>query len=379
MTRLLSVISCLFLTGLAPWLQATEFQVNNLSQHRRLAPISISADGKRFIVADTSQTFVPWGFNYLGVFGGLAEEEWHTDSGWARIERDFHVMKGLGANVVRWHLQFPTYMLGPDQVDSSQLDRLRKLLALAHQTGLYLDLTGLNLFRKERIPAWYDALSEEERWSVQARFWEAIASTCAGDSAVFCYDLMNEPVIGAPSDKEHPWVTGYLGGFYFVQRISHNRSQCPQVEVAAAWVNQLAAAIRKQDKRTLITVGVIPWSFVWRGAKPIFYSEMTNKSLDFVSIHVYPKSGNLSNELEALKAYAVGKPIIIEEIFPLECSIKELDQFIDSARSDVVGWVSHYFGHSIEEHRQGAGPAGALVAEFLEYWSRKYRDLAAQQ
>ncbi|GIW91291.1 MAG: hypothetical protein KatS3mg109_1723 [Pirellulaceae bacterium] len=367
-------LATLFMTAREVLAQASQ----GGTDENRLPAIKVSEDGKGFVVEGTSRPFVPWGFNYLGVFGKLAEEQWHTEEGWQRIERDFRLMKQLGANVVRWHLQFPTYMSGPRQANPDQLKRLRKLLVLARQTGLYLDLTGLNLFRKEAIPAWYDAMSEEERWETQAYFWEVIARTCAGDSAVFCYDLTNEPVVVAAKEGEHPWVAGELGGLYFVQRISHNRQQRPQSEIAAAWANRLSTAIRQQDKRTLITVGVIPWSFVWKGAKPVFYTEATRDSLDFVSIHVYPKSGNLANELEALKAYDVGKPLVIEEIFPLECSIQELDQFIDAARPQVSGWISHFFGYSIEEHRGGAEPAGPLVAEFLQFWSRKKKDVVPQ-
>src|SRR6185436_8973787 len=127
--------------------------------------------------------------NYLGLHGQLAEEDWHTPAGWTRIETDFREMKKLGASVVRWHLQFETFMAAPDRSKPEALALLKKLLALAHDTGLYLDLTGLNCYRLKRIPAWYDALSESDRWSAQAAFWEAIALTCANRPEVFCYDL----------------------------------------------------------------------------------------------------------------------------------------------------------------------------------------------
>ncbi len=86
-------------------------------------------------------------------------------------------MRNLGANVVRVHLRFGTYMKGPDEVDSAELARLKKMLELARENHLYLDITGLSLYRLEVIPNWYDAMDEAERWPVQARFWEAIAGT----------------------------------------------------------------------------------------------------------------------------------------------------------------------------------------------------------
>jgi hypothetical protein len=367
-----------FLVASVTWGTALAWAFKDPGQERNerqasgvLPPVRVSPDGSRFVVGPTEELFLPWGFNYLGKFGELAEESWHTPEGWQRLVDDFKQMKALGANVVRWHLQFPTYMQGPDAIDEAALQQLKSLLALAQDTGLYLDLTGLNLYRKAKVPAWYDQLQEPARWEVQAKFWKAIARVAAGNSAVFCYDLVNEPVIGEPREGEHPWILGELGGFYFVQRIAYNRARRPAEEVAAEWLRLLRAAIREEDQRTLITVGVIPWAFVWKGARPIFYSPAGLPYLDFVSIHVYPRSGRLKEELEALAVYDLGKPLVIEEIFPLACSIEELDEFIDAASGRVDGWISHYFGHSPDEHRKRAEPAGELTARFLEYWRAK--------
>jgi Cellulase (glycosyl hydrolase family 5) len=346
-----------------------------------LPRIRVSGDKKSFVLGASDKRFVPWGFNYLGQFEHLAEEEWETDEGWKRIENDFAQMKKLGANVVRWHLQFETYMEGPEKVKAESLARLKKVLGVARAAGLYLDLTGLGCHRLKRSPAWYDVLSEEERWKAQARFWDAIAETCAGDSSagdsvVFCYDLMNEPVITESKEGEHRWLTGELGGFHFVQRISHKPAGRDSKEIAEAWVKSLVEPIRRRDQETLVTVGVIPWAFVWPNAKPIFYSPEVAKHLDFASIHVYPKSGELEKELKALAVYDVGMPLVIEEIFPMTCSTKELDAFIDAASPRVDGWVAHYFGFTAAEHRNEGTIAGAMKGEFLEYWGRKGREMS---
>ena len=37
----------------------------------------------------------------------------------------------------------------------------------------------------------------------------------------------------------------------------------------------------------------------------------------------------------------------------------------------VDGWMSHYFGNSIEAHDAGATPNGKQGAEFLRYWRKK--------
>ncbi len=334
-----------------------------------IEPIRVSEDGTHFILKKSGTRFTPWGFNYLGEFGTVFEEYWAEK--WTAIDEDFREMRKLGANVIRVHLQLTTYMAGPDKTKPEELARLRRLLDLARDHGLYLDLTGLGCYRLAQVPKWLDALSESERWATQARFWEAIAETCKSHPAVFCYDLINEPIVTAAKDGEHPWLTGEMGGFHFVQRITNQLSKRTQAEIAAAWVAQMAGVIRKADPEGLITVGVIPWAQIWPNAKPIFYSPAAAKHLDFVSVHFYPQKGKVREALAALKVYDIGKPLVVEETFPLSCSLSELEEFISSADGIAEGWISHYFGKSIADYRKETDLNSALIAQFLEFWKAK--------
>jgi len=333
-----------------------------------IEPVRISADGTHFVLKDSGKRFTPWGFNYLGEFGTILEEYWADK--WPAIEEDFREMKKLGANVIRVHLQLPTYMAAPDRMRPEALKRLRRLLDLARDTGLYLDLTGLGLYRIKDVPPWLDALDEAGRWKAQACFWREIARACKGHPAVFCYDLMNEPVITEPKPGEPAWLTGELEGFYFVQRIAKEIKGRTQVEIAAAWVKQMTQAIRKADADTLITVGVIPWAQIWPNAKPIFYAPGAAKHLDFVSVHFYPRKDKVPADLAALKVYDIGKPIVIEETFPMSCSHEEFATFITESRATAEGWISHYFGKTIAEHRKEKDLKNAIIATFLEYWQK---------
>jgi len=323
----------------------------------------------RFVLGDSGQPFAPWGFNYVGDSGRIVEEYWAED--WPRVVKDFREMRKLGANVVRLHLQLGTYMKTPQQADDSELERLGRILDLAREVGLYLDLTGLGCYHLANVPPWYDELAEPDRWQVQSLFWEAIAKTCAGHPSVFCYDLMNEPIVGRAKEGEHPWLLGELGGMYFVQRICNEPGERSSKAIAAAWVKQLVGAIRKHDAEHLVTVGVIPWALTFPKAKPLFYSPEVARQLDFVSVHFYPKAGEVKRAVDALAVYDIGKPLVVEEIFPLSCSLEEMDRFIQQSDDRVEGWISHYFGRTIEEQRAGAKPMGAYVAKFLEYWQAK--------
>ena len=339
-------------------------------QAAQMKAVRVSSDRGRFILDGTDGTFTPWGFNYdHDEQGRLLEDYWEAE--WPKVEDDFREMKELGANVVRIHLQTGKFMSEPDKANDAALVRLTRLLRLAEQTGLYLDLTGLGCYHKKDVPKWYDAMDETERWDVQARFWEAIAKTCAESPAVFCYDLMNEPILPGAKKKETEWLAGEFAGKHFVQRITLDLSGRTREQAAKAWVDKLVAAIRKHDKRHMITVGVIPWAHTWPNAKPLFYSEQVSENLDFASVHFYPKKGEVDKALTALAVYDIGKPLIVEEIFPLKCSLEGLEVFIDSSRTTANGWIGFYWGKTPEEYRRSATLSDAVTAAWLEFFENK--------
>ena len=208
------------------------------------------------------------------------------------------------------------------------------------------------------------SMDEKRRWDVQARFWQALANVCKDSPAVFCYDLMNEPILPGHT-AETEWLTGELGGKYFVQRIALDLDGRTREQVARDWVNRMTLAIREVDKRHLITVGVIPWAQVFKGAKPLFHSPQVGASLDFVSVHFYPDKDKVDTALEALAVYEVGKPLVIEEMFPLKCSLEEMRTFIHGSRSHVDGWLSFYWGTPIEENEKAGDIKGAIIAQWL--------------
>jgi hypothetical protein len=336
--------------------------------------IRLGKDGKSFVRGESGERFLAWGVNYdHDSSGRLLEEYWSEE--WPTVVEDLREIKALGANTVRIHLQVARFMEGPDRPRAAALERLRELVRVAGEIGLYLDLTGLGCYHEH--PEWYRALRESERWDVQARFWETIARACRESPAVFCYDLMNEPILPGEKKPETEWLTGELGGKYFVQRIALDLRGRTREEVARAWVNRLVGAIRKHDDRHLITVGVIPWALVFPGARPLFYSPRVGEKLDFASVHFYPRKGEVAEALEALAVYDTGNPLVIEEMFPLKCGIDELESFIDRSRKCADGWLSFYWGTTIEEYAGKEEPtlADAITGKWLERFREKSRSM----
>jgi hypothetical protein len=327
--------------------------------------IASSPDQRGFVFAGTSEPFHPWGMNY-GNSGRLMEDFW--DGEWETLEGDFRELKTLGANVVRVHLQFGRFIEGTNAVNPAALLQLRRLLRLAEETGLYLDVTGLACYRKADVPSWYDALDEAARWRTQAFFWRTIAAQCAQSPAVFCYDLMNEPL--APSDKRKPgdWYSGKpFGGYDFLQFIALEPSERKREDIAVAWIEMMTQAIRQMDSSRLITVGLLPWVKGW-GHLCGFTPEKVAAKLDFMSVHIYPDSKKLDEADEALRRVFVGKPVVIEEIFALSCSTPELEKFMRSSRERACGWIGHYDGTSLSELDALANEKKITIAQSI------YRD-----
>jgi hypothetical protein len=312
-----------------------------------------------------------WGVNYdHDDASRLLEDYWKDE--WGTVVEDFREIKALGANVVRIHLQLARFMTDAEHPNAANLDRLSKLVRLAEETGLYLDVTGLGCYHKQDVPRWYDSLDESPRWDVQARFWKAVAGVCKESPAIFCYDLMNEPILTGGEGKKD-WLPGKpLGDMYFVQRITLDARGRSDKEIARAWVERLTTAIRSVDDRHMITVGVIPWAQTFKGAKPLFYAPEVGGPLDFVSVHLYPKAGKRDDDLAALRVYEVGKPLVIEEIFPLGASFEETEAFIERSRTHVDGWISFYWGKTIAEYEK----AGDLKSAIVGGWLRRFRALS---
>ncbi|MCX8091650.1 MAG: glycoside hydrolase family 5 protein [Verrucomicrobiae bacterium] len=332
---------------------------------RNLPWVGVSPDGRGFVLLPSHQPFVPWGFNYdRDDAGRLLEDYWERD--WPRVASDFREMKALGANVVRVHLQFGRFMDSPSRPNRRALAQLSRLVRLAERTGLYLDVTGLGCYHKADVPGWYDALDEAGRWAAQAAFWRAVAERCRRSPAVFCYDLMNEPVVPG-EERRAEWLGPALAGKHYVQFITRERRGRERTEIARAWVRHLVGAIRRVDARHLITVGLVDWSLERPGRLfSGFAPERIAPEVDFLSVHLYPESGALEASLETLRGFAVGRPVLVEETFPLRCSLEEHARFLEASRAVAAGWLQFYWGRTPEEYRSGRTFPDAIMAGALE-------------
>lgn len=325
--------------------------------------VKIAPDKKGFVLSPSGERFVPWGHNYasIDIMARLANDP-------ARVEREFAEMKAAGTTVARIHPEMPRFLTAPDQVNPDTLQQFRKLLTIAENAGIHLMITGLACYKINDRLAWYDSLGEEDRWKTQAFFWETVARTCADRPVVFAYDLVNEPAaFGKPADG---WYTGKMGEVEFCQRLTLNAGKRSGDEIFRAWTRQMVAAIRRHDQRTMITLGMLPFPTAYTAAA---------EQLDFVSPHLYPKTGKVDDEIELLNRFNWGKPIVIGETFPLSCGADDERDFLLKSRQFAHGWIGHWPDESpaqLEELKQ-TGKATIHNAIWLS-WVNIFREIGPQ-
>ena len=336
---------------------------------RPMQRIVVAPNSRGFMLARSHRPFHPWGFNYGR--SHLIEHYWIKH--WPTVVEDFRNMKAMGANVVRVHLQYGRLMRGPNKPDAREFKALAALVALAQRSGLYLDITGLACYRRAATPAWYNAMGQRRRWAAQQTFWKLVAATCASSPAVFCFDLVNEPL--SPAGKRPPgdWQPkSSFGGYDFLQYIALKPGPAGRERLAVRWIKAMTAAIRSRDKKTLITVGLLPWGKRW-GWLSGFVPKVIGPHLDFISVHIYPNSKDPSEAMIGLRKCAVGKPVVIEETFPLWCGPKQEEKFLLHSRAVACGWLGHYAGKTIAEYQALARQGKLTMGQALYLaWERMF-------
>jgi hypothetical protein len=305
--------------------------------------------------------FVPWGLNYdRTILDGkdILLEEAPLD----KIDRDFREARRLGANCIRLFLQLGYFMPRHGEIDEKRLEFLDQVILRARKRNLRVDLTGLSHIDAGNVPAWYIERSPEEMLQGEAIFWEAIARRYANEPAIFLLNLQNEPFLSGKEEVRKP-----IGCF----KMSGGRNFCyvnphPRSIGAERWAHTLVDAIRRHDKKHLITIGLLPTATpVFGGGNPGFSVPAVAGLLDVIAIHLYPDRKGPREEfidvnqawLEMVLRYAsgFGKPVIVEEWFPLwppESTTATwadwFPRFMDASIGSVCGWLTFYHASLVD-------------------------------
>jgi len=244
-------------------------------------------------------------------------------------------------------------------VSEDGLRKLDRFLDLAEAEGIYVHPTGPDHW--EGLPDWArtDRIADETVLVALEKFWTVLATRYRGRSAIFAYDLLNEPEVGWDSpamlSKWNHWLTERYTGLDALKdawgRVPDGAwgaiaappsKDAPgdrvlldyqrfREEVADTWTRRQTDAIRAADPDALVTVGLIQWSIPAVLAGPRHYSafrpERQAKFLDFLEVHFYPlargayhydgpdaEARNLAY-LESVVAETArpGKPVVLAE------------------------------------------------------------------
>lgn len=336
-----------------------------------LERISLSADHSKLIRKASGRTFTPWGFNYDRDYRRRLIEDYWIDE-WDTVASDFREMKALGANIVRIHLSVSQFLQSPDLANATNVRQLRKLVRYCEEIGIYLDVTGLGMYRKQQVPAWYYDAGEAERWAMQAKFWAVVAQACDRSPAVAWFDLVNEPAIPGEKRPDREWAAGHLADFWYSQFIVLDPGARDKADIARAWVRQLSAAIKQHDREALITVGMLPFG-AEEGKPSIGFDGNGMKDvLDLMCVHNYPDAApDFKRAMLVLERFERGKPVVIEEMFPFECKPEELPAFFEKTKPIADGWIGFYWGQGIDELKASNEKVDVMLRESLQIFQRQ--------
>jgi hypothetical protein len=182
---------------------------------------------------------------------------------------------------------------------------------------------------------------------------------------------MNEPVVPGGQRAAGDWLGPPFGGKHFVQVITLTQNDRERPEIARAWIHRLCSAIRKHDARRLVTVGMVDWSLDRPGLTSGFVPARVADDLDFLCVHLYPQKGNREEALRTLQGFSVGKPVVVEETFPLFAPMEEFEKFIDESAKASAGWIGFYWGRTLEECKKSDEFGDALMRGWLEFFIRR--------
>jgi hypothetical protein len=386
-----------------------------------VAYTTIAPDGWRFTRAGAP--WVPLGVNYDHIDDrrSLAAYAQHLDA----IDRDFHDMQNMGFDAARLSVNFYEVVAGPDLANEDLLEILDEVVLDARRSRIALDLTGLALIDRARVPDWIPALDDGALRTQERFFWSTIAERYAHDPTIFAFDLQNEPFV---SENDSPDVVGPefgTTGFHFGHAIARQLQPPWQAwvhakygseaalaaawttaypanasetwdhielpgdagaalnvareldgidfrdELAAGWADDLKGAIRARDAHHLVTVAVAePFGALY------FYVGPTHLAgiLDFACVHLYPTDTTIDVEELTLRGSAIAGPVVIEEITPY-LPASEADTFLARTTASASGWFAFYDGLTSDQLRA----EGTLAAAGQAAWLDRYLVFANQQ
>jgi hypothetical protein len=285
-----------------------------IAQTTKLPKIKVQQD---VFVDENGKTFVPIGLNYYRPKTGWAPQVWKQFDANA-IRNDFQIMKSLGVNCVRVFLSYGSFYNEPGKLNEEGLKKFDRFLDIAEENGIYVHPTGPDGW--EGTPEWVreDRYADDNVLKAMEDFWHLFAARYKNRNVIFAYDLLNEPSVNWTSSimlvkwrswvkKQYPSIDQLRKSFSLPDSITYDNIAIPDFKkdgknylmayqhfretIAEEWIKRQSEAIKLVATKSLVTVGLIQWSFpvsqVSEGGSA-FRIDRINKYLDFIEFHFYP-------------------------------------------------------------------------------------------
>ncbi len=245
--------------------------------------IKVAADGFTL----SGKPFYLRGLNYYPRHAPW--EAFLTSADLNEVAQELDLIAQAGFNTLRIALWYdPLFTCSPEKAvpNVDGFAKLDAMIKLARERGLHL-IVALN-----DLPDFYfrPLYTDYARYDAQTAF---IVNRYRDEAAIMAWDLRNEPDLDFSGDGRPATATR---------------------EAVLQWLTHIAAIVRQNDRRHLITIG-------WWGDATV-----ASEAVDFLSFHHWTDVSTLAQRIKTLRA-ASRKPIVLEEIgYPAKDQDGEIKQ-----------------------------------------------------
>ena len=354
-----------------------------LAQNVQSEFIKVGADKWHFVTAESNTDFVPFGTNYYDPDSYGTSELWDNLSFSAphvignfdsvRTRNHFEQLQGIGVNVVRIFLSVIKFEPTLYHLDETSFQKVDKIIALAKEYDLRIIFDLAEMWEGAPEASWisWDPYAHEETLEGLKYLVTAFGERYKNESAIFAWDLMNEPFDRwSDGDMDPLWIewvhkkyetesslisvwpdyplSGESWESIQVPPESVNNLYDPRLfdfqlfreDVGYTWTYRLVRALRAADPNHMITIGLVQESAPLKfqsnspGGYPGFNPMKLAPLLDYVSVHGYNWwDEHVGTYIQGLLRYCyANKPILLEE-FEYHTST------VDATRGSASGWV----------------------------------------